>query len=116
MSLQEINDLAKTMEKISKMPIYIDDTPILSLLDIRTKLLKIFNEKTPNGIVIIDYLQLMTLNMKLENRVQEISYITRNLKLMAKEFNIPILLLSQLSRNVESRVKKRPMLSYLRES
>jgi replicative DNA helicase len=104
------------MEKISKMPIYIDDTPILSLLDIRTKLLKIFNEKTPNGIVIIDYLQLMTLNMKLENRVQEISYITRNLKLMAKEFNIPILLLSQLSRNVESRVNKRPMLSDLRES
>ena len=116
MSLQEINTLAKTMEKISKMPIYIDDTPILSLLDIRTKLLKIFNEKTPNGIVIIDYLQLMTLNMKLENRVQEISYITRNLKLMAKEFNIPILLLSQLSRNVESRVNKRPMLSDLRES
>lgn len=116
MSLQEVNTLAKTMEKISKMPIYIDDTPILSLLDIRTKLLKIFNEKTPNGIVIIDYLQLMTLNMKLENRVQEISYITRNLKLMAKEFNIPILLLSQLSRNVESRVNKRPMLSDLRES
>ena len=116
MSLQEINTLAKTMEKISKMPIYIDDTPILSLLDIRTKLLKIFTEKTPNGIVIIDYLQLMTLNMKLENRVQEISYITRNLKLMAKEFNIPILLLSQLSRNVESRVNKRPMLSDLRES
>jgi replicative DNA helicase len=116
MSLQEINDLAKTMEKISKMPIYIDDTPILNLLDIRTKLLKIFNEKTQNGIVIIDYLQLMTLNMKLENRVQEISYITRNLKLMAKEFNIPIILLSQLSRNVESRVNKRPMLSDLRES
>lgn len=116
MSLQEINDLAKTMEKISKMPIYIDDTPILSLLDIRTKLLKIFTKKNQNGIVIIDYLQLMTLNMKLENRVQEISYITRNLKLMAKEFNIPILLLSQLSRNVESRVNKRPMLSDLRES
>jgi replicative DNA helicase len=116
MSVQEINNLAKTMEKISKMPIYIDDTPILNLLDIRTKLLKIFNEKTQNGIVIIDYLQLMTLNMKLENRVQEISYITRNLKLMAKEFNIPILLLSQLSRNVESRVNKRPMLSDLRES
>jgi replicative DNA helicase len=116
MSLQEINSLAKTMEKISKMPIYIDDTPILNLLDIRTKLLKIFNEKTQNGIVIIDYLQLMTLNTKLENRVQEISYITRNLKLMAKEFNIPILLLSQLSRNVESRVNKRPMLSDLRES
>jgi replicative DNA helicase len=116
MSLQEINDLAKTMENISKMPIYIDDTPILSLLDIRTKLLKIFTKKNQNGIVIIDYLQLMTLNMKLENRVQEISYITRNLKLMAKEFNIPILLLSQLSRNVESRVNKRPMLSDLRES
>ena len=116
MSLQEITNLAKTMEKISKMPIYVDDTPVLNLLDIRTKLIKIFNEKTQTGIVIIDYLQLMTLTPKLENRVQEISYLTRNLKLLAKEFNIPILLLSQLSRNVESRVNKRPMLSDLRES
>ena len=116
MTMKEINNLVKTMEKISKMPIYIDDTPILSFLDIRTKLLKIFNETTQNGIVIIDYLQLITLDIKLENRVQEISYITRHLKLMAKELNVPILLLSQLSRNVESRVNKRPMLSDLRES
>ena len=70
MSLQEITNLAKTMEKISKMPIYVDDTPVLNLLDIRTKLIKIFNEKTQTGIVIIDYLQLMTLTPKLENRVQ----------------------------------------------
>lgn len=67
-------------------------------------------------MIIIDYLQLMKVNLKLENRVQEISYITRNLKILAKEFQIPIILLSQLSRNVESRINKRPMLSDLRES
>jgi replicative DNA helicase len=69
-----------------------------------------------NGLVIVDYLQLMKLSSKLENRVQEISNITRNLKILAKEFQIPIIVLSQLSRNVESRTNKRPMLSDLRES
>lgn len=116
MTFQEINSLTKTLEKISKMPIFIDDSPIVSFAEIRTKIQKIFTETNQTGIIIIDYLQLMKLNLKLENRVQEISYITRNLKLLAKEFNIPILLLSQLSRNVESRVNKRPMLSDLRES
>lgn len=116
MTLQEIKMLTNTMEKISKMPIFIDDSPNLSLLEIRAKIQKIFNSTNQTGLVIIDYLQLMKLNLKLENRVQEISYITRNLKLLAKEFNIPILLLSQLSRNVESRVNKRPMLSDLRDS
>ena len=64
-------------------------------------------------MIIIDYLQLMKLNTTMESRVQEISYITRNLKILAKEFEIPILVLSQLSRGVESRVNKRPMLSDL---
>eukprot|EP01041_Mallomonas_annulata_P000032 gene32-35_t len=116
MTIEELNELTKSMKKIAKMPIFIDDTSNLTLLDIRTKLKKIFTEKNQNGLVIIDYLQLMKLNTKLENRVQEISYITRTLKLLAKEFNVPIILLSQLSRNVESRVNKRPMLSDLRES
>ena len=63
-----------------------------------------------------DYLQLMKTNLKIENRAQEISSITRNLKILAKEFNVPIIVLSQLSRNVETRINKRPMLADLRES
>ena len=116
MTSEEWKKLSQSLKKISEMPIFIDDNPNLNLNDIRIKLKKLFIEKNQTGLVIIDYLQLMKSNFKLENRVQEISYLTRNLKLLAKEFNIPIILLSQLSRNVESRVNKRPMLSDLRES
>ena len=112
----EWKSLDTSMKKISELPIYIDDNPNLTLTDIRLRLKKIFTKKTNNGLVIIDYLQLMKLSSKLENRVQEISYITRNLKILAKEFKIPLMVLSQLSRNVESRTNKRPMLSDLRES
>ena len=116
MSELEWKSLSTSMKKISELPIYIDDNPNLTLIDIRLRLRKVFNKKTNTGLVIIDYLQLMKLNSKLENRVQEISYITRNLKILAKEFKVPIIVLSQLSRNVESRTNKRPMLSDLRES
>jgi replicative DNA helicase len=116
MNTQEWKKLANTMEHFSKLPIFIDDNPNLTLLDIRSKLRKIFTKKLKDGLIIIDYLQLMKLNLKLENRVQEISYITRNLKILAKEFEIPIIVLSQLSRSVDSRINKRPMLSDLRES
>jgi len=108
--------LSNSMKNLSELPIFIDDTPNVSLTEISSKLRKVLNNQKGNGIVIIDYLQLMKLNLKFENRVQEISYITRTLKLLAKEFEIPIILLSQLSRNVESRTNKRPMLSDLRES
>ena len=115
MNQLEWKQLSNAMKQISEFPLYIDDNPNLSILDIRTKLKKLtLNNK--NAIVIIDYLQLMKVHLKLDNRVQEISYITRNLKILAKEFQIPIFLLSQLSRNVESRINKRPMLSDLRES
>ena len=112
----EWKNLSNSMKKISELPIFIDDNPNLTLIDIRVKLRKIFTKKNNTGLVIIDYLQLMKMGSKLENRVQEISYITRNLKILAKEFKIPIMALSQLSRNVESRTNKRPMLSDLRES
>jgi replicative DNA helicase len=116
MTVLEWKLLSSSMKNLAELPIYIDDTPNITLTEISSKLKKILNNKKKEGIVIIDYLQLMKLNVKFENRVQEISYITRNLKLLAKEFEIPILLLSQLSRNVESRTNKRPMLSDLRES
>ena len=116
MSSLEWKNLGKSMKNFSTLPIFIDDNVNLTLVDIRSKLRKIFPTKGKKGLVIIDYLQLMKLNLKLENRVQEISYITRNLKLLSKEFEVPIIVLSQLSRNVESRTNKRPMLSDLRES
>lgn len=116
MTLLEWEELSKTMNYISQLPIFIDDNSNITLTQIRSKIKKVFNGKTKKGFIIIDYLQLMKLNFKLENRVQEISHITRNLKIMAKEFQMPIIVLSQLSRGVESRVNKRPMLSDLRES
>lgn len=116
MTESEWQHLSESMSSISKMPIFIDDNPNLTVMDIRAKLQKVFSAKTNEGLVIIDYLQLMKGGSKNDNRVQEISAITRNLKILAKEFNIPIIVLSQLSRNVESRVNKRPMLSDLRES
>ena len=115
MNQSEWKELSLSMKNISELPIYIDDNPNLTIIDIRSKIKKILLTNK-NTFIIIDYLQLMKVNLKLENRVQEISYITRNLKILAKEFQIPIILLSQLSRNVESRINKRPMLSDLRES
>ena len=116
MTSLEWENLGKSMKIIAELPIFIDDNPNLTLVDIKTKLKNVLLEKKEIGLIIIDYLQLMKLPTKLENRTQEISHLTRNLKILAKEFNIPIILLSQLSRTVESRVNKRPMLSDLRES
>jgi replicative DNA helicase len=116
MSSKEWQILSNSMKSISLLPIFIDDNPNLNLVDIKSKIRKIFIDKTKRGFIIIDYLQLIKLNIKFENRSQEISYITRNLKVLAKELEIPVIVLSQLSRTVETRINKRPMLSDLRES
>nr|AYO28230.1 replicative DNA helicase [Synura sphagnicola] len=116
MTSDEWKELSKSMKKIAELPIYVNDNPNLTINDIRAQIQKIFLNNNETGLIIIDYLQLMKVPFKLENRVQEVSYLTRSLKILAKEFNIPIILLSQLSRNVESRINKRPMLSDLRES
>ena len=109
--------LSKMMKIISKFPLFIDDTFNLSIQDIKSKIKTILFEQNKLGLVIIDYIQLMqNTKAKNENRVQELSQITRSLKTIAKEFNIPIIGLSQLSRNVENRVDKKPILSDLRES
>lgn len=109
--------LNKVIKIISKLPFFVDDTPNLSIQDIRSKIKTIIFEQTQIGLVVIDYLQLMqNSKFKLENRVQELSQITRSLKNIAREFNVPIIALSQLSRNVENRVDKKPILSDLRES
>ena len=105
--------LAKT--KLDKASIYVDDTSATTPVDIISKCRKLKREKGLD-IVMIDYLQLMSPSKRVENRQQEISDITRNLKIAAKELNVPILLLSQLSRDVEKRKEKVPVMSDLRES
>ena len=109
--------LSKIIKIISKFPLFIDDTFNLSIQDIQSKIKTILFEQNKLGLVIIDYIQLMqNTKSKNENRVQELSQITRSLKTIAREFNIPIIGLSQLSRNVENRIDKKPILSDLRES
>ena len=109
--------LNKVIKIISKLPFFIDDSPHLSIQEIRAKLRTIFLEQTQIGLVIIDYLQLIqNVEFKQGSRVQEISQITGYLKNLAREFNVPIIVLSQLSRNVETRIDQKPILSDLRES
>ena len=104
--------LATSAGYLSSLPLYIDDTASMTVQQMKAKL-----RRTKDlGLVIIDYLQLMESTSRSDNRVTVISEITRQLKVMAKELNVPVILLSQLSRAVESRTDKRPMLSDLRES
>ncbi len=100
---------------LSELNIFIDDTPALSILEMRTKARRLASEHSLD-LIIVDYLQLMRGSGRSENRVQEVSDISRGLKALARELNIPVLALSQLSRAVEARQDKRPMLSDLRES
>jgi replicative DNA helicase len=110
-------ELSNTIKFFSCLPLFIDDSATLSITEIRLKIKKLFFEETKIGLIVIDYLQLMqNSNFSSNNRVQELSQITRSLKTIAREFNIPIIALSQLSRNVETRLNKRPILSDLRES
>lgn len=113
---KEWTRVLKAARQLAAMPLYIEDNSVITLTQMRSKIKRISFDYKKIALVIIDYLQLIRTNLKLNNRVQEISYITRTLKALAKEFDLPILVLSQLSRNVESRVNKRPILSDLRES
>ncbi len=109
--------VATRSAEIAKMPFFIDDTPALSISAIRTRARRMLR-KNNLGLLLIDYLQLIrgTSARSQDNRVQEVSEITQGLKAIAKEFNIPVIALSQLSRAVEQREDKRPQLSDLRES
>lgn len=107
--------LVQAATRLSEAPIFIDDTPAISLLELRSKARRLKIEQGI-GFLVIDYLQLMQLGRRAENRVQEISEISRFLKSLARELEIPVLALSQLSRAVEQRMDKIPMLSDLRES
>lgn len=107
--------LATTLGTLSDAPIYIDDTPGINITGIRTKCRKLKMEKNI-GLIVIDYLQLIQGTGKSNSREQEIAEISRSLKVLAKELDVPVIALSQLSRSSEQRNDKRPMLSDLRES
>ena len=115
-SQNEFEPLINAVTNLSELPIFIDDTANLSVMQMRSQVRRLQGQtKQELGLVLLDYLQLME-GSGSDNRVQEISKITRSLKQLAREINAPIIALSQLSRGVEQRTNKRPMLSDLRES
>jgi replicative DNA helicase len=103
------------IEVLSDTHIFLDDTPSLTPLQLRTKSRRLYLEYGLD-LVLVDYLQMMSGGMRIENRVQEVSYISRNLKVLARELNVPVLAAAQLSRAIEQRADKEPQLSDLRES
>jgi replicative DNA helicase len=113
----EFDRLAKASQELYRIPLYIDDTPALSISALRTRARRLKSQQKLHMIV-IDYLQLMqaSAGSRPDNRVQEIAEITRGLKTLAKDLNVPVIALSQLSRQVEQRDSKRPQLADLRES
>ena len=114
---EERRKLHHALTELVEAPLYVDDTPGIHLMDIHAKLRRLQVERHHIGLVIVDYLQLMTGRGRFENRVQEVSALSRGMKLLAKELNVPMLVLSQLSRAVETRQgDHRPQLSDLRES
>ena len=116
LSDDDFSKLSEAMGEMAEAPIFIDDTPGLSVLEMRTKARRAAHDQ-PLGLIIIDYLQLMQGSGRDNgNRVQEVSEISRGLKLIARELNVPVIALSQLSRSVESRSPQIPQLADLRES
>jgi replicative DNA helicase len=108
--------LTAACDKLAKAPIYVDDTGSINLMEIRSKARRLKAQEPNLGLIVIDYLQLMTSGGTPENRVQEVSQISRSLKVLARDLDVPIIAMSQLSRAVEQRHDKRPILSDLRES
>ena len=116
LSDEDFAKITDAMGELAEAPIYIDDKPGLSVLEMRTKARRIAHEQEL-GLIVIDYLQLMQGSKRNDNnRVQEVSEISRGLKLVARELNVPLIALSQLSRTVETRTPPIPQLSDLRES
>ncbi|MGZ5378513.1 MAG: replicative DNA helicase [Mycobacterium sp.] len=107
--------LARRMSEISEAPLFIDDSPNLMMMEIRAKARRL-KQKHDLSLIVIDYLQLMTSGKKVESRQQEVSEFSRQLKLLAKELEVPVVAMSQLNRGPEQRTDKKPMLSDLRES
>lgn len=115
MSDDDWTKLARRMSEISEAPLYIDDSPNLTMMEIRAKGRRLA-QKADLRLVVVDYMQLMSSGKKYESRQQEVSDFSRSLKLMAKELNVPVVAISQLNRGPEQRTDKRPQVSDLRES
>ncbi|RHW26415.1 replicative DNA helicase [Nocardioides immobilis] len=115
MSTEEWDRLARHVAKVSSAPMFIDDSPNMTMMEIRAKARRL-KQKHDLKLVVIDYLQLMTSGKKVESRQLEVSEFSRQIKLLAKELEVPIIALSQLNRGPEQRADKRPMMSDLRES
>ncbi len=111
--------LGEALGRMNDAPLYIDDTPSITMLEIRAKARRLDQRMKSSGglsLIVVDYLQLMSSNKRSDNRVQEVAEFSRGLKMLAKELDVPVVALSQLSRQPEARTDKRPMLSDLRES
>lgn len=115
MSDEDWTRLARRMSEISEAPLYIDDSPNLTMMEIRAKARRL-RQKADLRLVVVDYLQLMSSGKKVESRQLEVSEFSRQLKLLAKELEVPVVAISQLNRGPEQRTDKKPMLSDLRES
>ncbi|RBO91547.1 replicative DNA helicase [Nocardia puris] len=115
MSDDDWTKLARRMSEISEAPLFVDDSPNLTMMEIRAKARRL-KQRHDLKLVVVDYLQLMTSGKKVESRQQEVSDFSRNLKLLAKELEVPVVAISQLNRGPEQRTDKRPMVSDLRES
>jgi replicative DNA helicase len=115
MSDEDWTRLARRMSEVVEAPLYIDDSPNMSMMEIRAKCRRL-KQRHDLKLVIIDYLQLMSSPKRVENRQQEVSEMSRSLKLLAKELDVPVIAVAQLNRGPEQRTDKKPMLSDLRES
>jgi replicative DNA helicase len=115
LSDDEFGKLSEAMGELAEAPLFIDDTPGISVLEMRTKARRLMVDKGLK-LIVVDYLQLARASRRYENRVQEVSEISQGLKNLARELKVPVLALSQLSRQVEQRGVKKPQLADLRES
>ena len=115
MSDADWQKLARKMSAVSEAPLFIDDSPNMTMMEIRAKCRRL-KQRHDLRLVVIDYLQLMSSGKKVESRQQEVSEFSRALKLLAKELEVPVVAISQLNRGPEQRTDKRPMMSDLRES
>jgi replicative DNA helicase len=115
LSDEDWSKLARRMGEIADAPLYIDDSPNMTMMEIRAKARRL-KQRHDLRVVVIDYMQLMTSGRKVESRQLEVSEFSRQIKLLAKELEVPIIALSQLNRGPEQRGDKRPMMSDLRES
>jgi replicative DNA helicase len=115
MSDEDWTRLARRMSEVVEAPLYIDDSPNMSMMEIRAKCRRL-KQRHDLKLVIIDYLQLMSSPKRVENRQQEVSEMSRSLKLLAKELDVPVIAVAQLNRGPEQRTDKKPLLSDLRES